>query len=191
MSTKAQHLLSDIQKKLWNSVDELRLAIDTTWYKQNREQEDNVEERELKISSVGNVIDQTLEQDKHSILKSWFVDFEPVHAKITAKKRWLAINDTIETSSPVCYAGEFDSYNANIKQNTLNEAVTLATIASIVDLPLDELAQLSAGQLQQLKAVADLFPDELVESESGEIPAGWGNQTVEDLIELLVKSISK
>jgi len=144
-----------------------------------------------KIFSVGSLIDQTVEQDKPTILKSWFVDFEPIRSKIAAKKRWLAINDIIETSSPVCYAGEFDSYDANIKQNTLNEAMTLATIASIVDQPLDELTQLSTDQLEQLKAVVNLFPDELVESETGEIPAGWWNQTVEGLIELLIRSISK
>ena len=189
MSTKEQHLLNDIEEKLWDSVDKLRLALDAAEHKHNREQENNGEEGNLKISSVGSVIDQSLEQDTQTILKSWFVEFEPIRAKIAAKKRWLAINGIIETSSPVCFAGEFDSYNT--KTNTLNEAMTLATIASIVDQPLDELAQLSTDQLEQLKTVADLFPDELMESELGEIPAGWGNQTVEGLIESLITSIAK
>ena len=69
--------------------------------------------------------------------------------------------------------------------------MTLAAIAILVDQPVEDLALLSTDQLEKLKVVADLFPDELEVSELSEIPAGWGNQTVEDLIELLIKSISK
>tara|TARA_R110002167_G_scaffold116338_7_gene291393 strand:- start:917 stop:1486 length:570 start_codon:yes stop_codon:yes gene_type:complete len=189
MTTKELHLLNDIEKQLWNSVDKLRLAIDSKEYKHVREKEKNAHEGKLKISSVRNLVDQTYEQDTQAILKSWFVDFEPTRAKIAAKKRWLAINDIIETSSPACYSVEFDAYN--IKQNTLNEAMTLATIAFLVDQKIEELELQSTETLAQLNAIADLFPDEFDKSELGEIPAGWSNQTVEGLIELLIKSMSK
>lgn len=68
-------------------------------------------------------------------------------------------------------------------------AIALTCLALIVDEPIEELVQLSTDQLEQLVAVADLLPDELVVSELGEIPAG--NQTAEGIIELLIRSISE
>src|SRR5690606_22976660 len=60
-------------------------------------------------------INQTLEQMAQAIFQSWFVDFEPVKAKIAAREDWLARqavqrdahDDAPQFSSPVCYAHEF------------------------------------------------------------------------------------
>ena len=118
---------------------------------------------------------QTLEQIAQAIFKSWFVDFEPTRAKIAAKKRWKALNETTETSSPTCYADEFHSADQqnNWRNISLEEAMTQAAMAAISGKSIDELEQLSTEQLQQLKETAALFPDALVESELGEIPACW------------------
>lgn len=86
-------------------------------------------------------INQTLEQIAQAIFKSWFVDFEPVRAKIQAKE---------EGRDP-----------------------QRAAMCAISDKSEEELDQLSPEQYDQLVATAALFPDELVNSELGEIPKGW------------------
>ena len=92
---------------------------------------------------------QTLEQIALALFKSWFVDFEPVKAKIAAKQ-----------------AG------ANAEQ------IEQAAICAISGKPPEQLAQLNPQILQQLKTTAALFPDALVDSELGEIPEGWGMSTL-------------
>ena len=92
-------------------------------------------------------INQTLEAMAQAIFKSWFVDFEPVKAKIAA----------IE-------AGE-DA-----------EGITRAAMSAISGKTDEELDQLQAEQPEyytQLKTTAELFPAAMQDSELGEIPEGW------------------
>lgn len=113
---------------------------------------------EVMLTSLDNKIqlnrqtNQTLEQIAQTIFKSWFVDFEPVKAKIAAKQN--------------------------------GQDPELAAICAISGKTEEQLNALGEDALQQLKATAALFPDALVESELGEVPEGWGVQTVEDVIEL-------
>ncbi len=92
-------------------------------------------------------------------------------AKIAAKQHWQSINESIETSSADCYAGQFE--NTDLTNITLDEAMTKAAMAAISGKTIDQLSQLRPEQLEQLKTSADLFPDALVNSELGEIPKGW------------------
>jgi type I restriction enzyme S subunit len=94
---------------------------------------------------------QTLEQIAQAIFKSWFVDFEPVKAKIQAKR----------TLTPT------------LSQRERELVVERAAMCAISGKSLEELEQLSPETQQQLKTTAALFPDALVESELGEIPEGW------------------
>ncbi|MEK7259140.1 MAG: restriction endonuclease subunit S, partial [Pseudomonadota bacterium] len=138
-------------------------------------------DEQVKISSVLDAFDtkirlnlqtnQTLEQIAQAIFKSWFVDFEPTRAKIAARERWLALHEVVETSSPACYSAEFD--NANQPTQALEEAMTQAAMAAISGKTPEELEQLSPEQQQNLRKIATLFPDTLVDSELGEIPEGW------------------
>lgn len=134
-------------------------------------------------------INQTLEQIAQAIFKSWFVDFEPTRAKIAAKKRWLALNEIIETSSPTCYSHEFDTDKPNTQ--SLDEAMTQAAMAAISGKTPEELSRLSEEQQQHLRGVAALFPDTLVDSELGEIPAGWGVTELGNILEFNPKRILK
>ena len=154
-------------------------------------------ERELIVSNLG-VLDnkielnhqtnQTLEQIAQAIFKSWFVDFEPTRAKIAAKKRWQALHQSIESSSPTCYAEQLDSPNKNA--SSLDDTMTQVAMAAISGKTEEQLKELDDAQgsanvaggrkpgateaaLQQLETTAALFPDALVESELGEIPEGW------------------
>ena len=97
--------------------------------------------------SLNHHINQTLESMAQTIFKSWFVDFDPVKAKLAA----------IE-------AGE-DA-----------EGVTRAAMRAISGKTDDELDKMQAEQPEnyaQLKNTAELFPAAMQDSELGEVPEGW------------------
>ena len=99
-------------------------------------------------------INQTLEQIAQAIFKSWFVDFEPVKAKIEAKQN----GQDPERAAMCAISGKTD----------------------------EELDQLSEEQRQQLSNTAALFPDELEDSELGEVPRGWCVKTIDDVTSLII-----
>lgn len=94
-------------------------------------------------------INQTLEAMAQALFKSWFVDFEPVKAKITAIQ---------EGRDPL-----------------------RAAISAISGKADAELHALPPEQYAQLAATAALFPDEMQESEVGEIPKGWAFRSLADI----------
>lgn len=103
-------------------------------------------------------INQTLEQISLAVFKSWFVDFEPVKAKIEANAEGL---------DPEC-----------------------AAMCAISGKTNTEIDQLSPEQYQKLAAIAALFPNELVESESELIPKGWEVGRLGDITSYLNRGIS-
>lgn len=105
---------------------------------------------------------QTLEQIAKAMFKSWFVDFDPVRAKIAAN-----------------VAGE----NA--------QRAAMAVISGKNQAELDLLQQQHLAQYQQLQAIAALFPDHLIDSELGEIPEGWEVGDLNKLAHLNVHSWTK
>lgn len=98
-------------------------------------------------------INQTLEAMAQAIFKSWFVDFDPVKAKIAAKQ---------EGRDPL-----------------------RAAMSAISGKPDAELDALPREQYDQIAVTAALFPDEMEESELGEIPSGWSVSKVETLLSRL------
>ena len=95
---------------------------------------------------LNNQINQTLESIAQAIFKSWFIDFEPVRAKIAAKQT--------------------------------GQDPELAAMCAISGKSKTELEQMAADDFAELQATAALFPDELVESELGEVPRGWEVSTI-------------
>jgi len=100
---------------------------------------------------LNNQINRTLESIAQAIFKSWFIDFEPVHAKIAAKQ---------EGNDP-----------------------ELAAMCAISGKSEAELEQMAKEDFAELQATAALFPDELVESELGEVPKGWEVSTVGEQVQ--------
>ncbi|BBP36121.1 putative type-1 restriction enzyme HindVIIP specificity protein [Escherichia coli] len=99
-----------------------------------------------KINS-NNRINQTLEQMAQALFKSWFVDFEPVKAKM-----------------------------AVLEAGGSQEDATLAAMTAISGKNADALAVFEREhpeQYAELKATAELFPLAMQDSELGEIPEGW------------------
>ena len=89
---------------------------------------------------------QTLEAMAQAIFQSWFVEFDPVKAKIAAKQEG---------------------------RDPLRAAMT--AVSGKADAELDALPP---EQYEQLAATAALFPDEMEESEVGEVPKGWSVGTL-------------
>lgn len=126
---------------------------------------------------------QTLEQIAQAIFKSWFVDFEPTRAKIAAKQEWAKKNLSAKNTQNMHTAlGAAAGGNDTALSNEQAKAIFIerAAMAAISGKTLDELDAQGCGNaagagatLEQLKATAALFPDSLVDSELGEIPAGW------------------
>ncbi|WP_372985497.1 restriction endonuclease subunit S [Marinobacter sp.] len=92
-------------------------------------------------------INRTLEKIGQTTFKSWFVDFEPVKAKI-----------------------------ATLEAGGSEEDALLAAMQAISGKGKAQLIQLQAerpGRYAELRATAELFPSVMQDSELGEIPEGW------------------
>jgi type I restriction enzyme S subunit len=102
-----------------------------------------IELQEEKVFT-NNQINQTLEQMAQALFKSWFVDFEPVKAKM-----------------------------AVLEAGGSQEDATLAAMTAISGKDADALAVFEREhpeQYAELKATAELFPSAMQDSELGNIP---------------------
>ncbi|HAT7516768.1 TPA: hypothetical protein JAV82_004611, partial [Kluyvera ascorbata] len=96
---------------------------------------------------VNTEINQTLEQMAEALFKSWFVDFEPVKAKMAA-----------------------------LEAGGSQEDAMLAAMTAISGKDADALAVFEREhpeQYAELKATAELFPSAMQDSGLGAIPDGW------------------
>ncbi|OHY99692.1 hypothetical protein BC443_02680 [Salinicola sp. MIT1003] len=123
-------------------------------------------------------INQTLEQMAQALFKSWFVDFEPVKAKIALRERWQALQPENEPASPVCYAAELDEPPALGDLETYMNRAAMQAISGKTAEQLDALRTEDPERYEELFETAALFPSAMQESELGEIPEGWEPSTV-------------
>ena len=99
-------------------------------------------------------INQTLEQIAQALFKSWFVDFDPVRAKVQALSDGLSL-----------------------------EQAELAAMQAISGKTHEELTALSQAQPEryaELAETAKAFPCEMVEVDGVEVPKGWTFQYLKD-----------
>lgn len=104
-------------------------------------------------------INQTLEHLAQAIFKSWFVDFDPVKAKIEA----LAAGGSADDAE-------------------------LAAMGVISAKTLDELNSLKANNpeaFNKLAQTAALFPAAMQDSELGEIPEGWEVKQLSEICQVI------
>ncbi len=90
---------------------------------------------------------QTLEQIAQAIFKSWFVDFDPVKAKV----------DVL----------------ANGGSQADAERAAMQVISGKTDAELTQMQQTQPDAYKTLEKNTALFPSEMVESELGNVPKGW------------------
>ena len=101
-------------------------------------------------------INQTLEQIAQALFKSWFVDFDPVRAKVQALSDGLSL-----------------------------EQAELAAMQAISGKTPEELTALSQAQPEcyaELAETTKAFPCEMVEVDGVEMPKGWEVKPLGDLI---------
>ncbi|CFQ67546.1 restriction modification enzyme [Yersinia frederiksenii] len=116
-------------------------------------------------SLSNNKINQTLEQMAQALFKSWFIDFEPVKAKIAIQEAGGSQEDA-----------------------------TLAAMTAISGKSADSLVvfeQEHPEKYVELRTTAELFPTAMQESELGEIPEGWAIDNLGTIIEFNPKRILK
>ena len=102
---------------------------------------------------------QTLEQIAQSLFKSWFVDFDPVRAKVQALSDGLSL-----------------------------EQAELAAMQAISGKTPEELTTLSQTQPEryaELAETAKAFPCEMVEVDGVEVPKGWNLKALSDLGQII------
>ena len=99
-------------------------------------------------------MNQTLEQIAQAIFKSWFVDFEPVKAK-------MVVLDTGGTAEQA-------------------ELAAMSVISAKDETALKQLQAEQPKAYAELAQTAALFPSTMEESELGEIPEGWDVSTIGD-----------
>ena len=103
-------------------------------------------------------INQTLEQIAQALFKSWFVDFDPVRAKVQALSDGLSL-----------------------------EQAELAAMQAISGKTPEELTALSQTQPEryaELAETAKAFPCEMVEVDGVEVPKGWKQITLSEICEM-------
>lgn len=104
-------------------------------------------------------INQTLEQIAQALFKSWFVDFDPVRAKVQALSNGMSL-----------------------------EQAELAAMQAISGKTPEELTALSQTQPEryaELAETAKAFPCEMVEIDGVEVPKGWNLKALSDLGQII------
>ncbi|MBO1520440.1 restriction endonuclease subunit S [Oceanisphaera pacifica] len=136
------------------------------------------------LSDIANKIElnrqtnQTLEHIAQAIFKSWFVDFEPTRAKITAQNMG-ADTATQELAAQAIICGAITLEQLTDIQQNLNRHLQQA-----IDEKLNHNTP-TPIKAEQLAITAALFPNALVESELGSVPEGWEVKTMEQLSEII------
>lgn len=92
-------------------------------------------------------INQTLEQIAQALFKSWFVDFDPVRAKVQALSDGLSLEQA--------------------------ELAAMQAISGKTPEELTALSQIQPERYAELTEIAKAFPCEMVEVDGGEVPKGW------------------
>ena len=118
--------------------------------------------------AINRRINQTLEAMAQAIFKSWFVNFDPVKAKIAAKI----------------------SLTPALSRREREEKVLRSAMCAISGKMDAELDTLPPEQYDSLAATAALVPDEMEESELGEIPKGWEVKALGNVTAYLNRGIS-
>lgn len=103
-------------------------------------------------------VNQTLGQMAQALFKSWFIDFEPVKAKI-----------------------------AVLEAGGSQEEATLAAMTAISGKDADALVLFELEHPEkyaELKATAELFPSAMQKSELGDIPEGWSVSNIKNNVDV-------
>ena len=119
----------------------------------------------LKLNRLNNKIElntqinQTLEQISQALFKSWFVDFDPVRAKVQALSDGLSLEQA--------------------------ELAAMQAISGKTPEELTALSQTQPDRYAELAETAKAFPCEMVEVDGVEVPKGWNLKALSDLGQII------
>ena len=115
-------------------------------------------------------INKKLEELVQAMFKSWFVDFDPVHAKRLAIKKGLnPERSAMAIISGICSPSEFSKEMDN----------KLTT----------KLSKMNKKDQESLTHISSLFPSEFVDSKLGKIPKGWVISSISNIAILDTKTL--
>lgn len=106
---------------------------------------------------LNTLINQTLEQIAQALFKSWFVDFDPVRAKVQALSDGLSLEQS--------------------------ELAAMQAISGKTPEELTALSQTQPDRYAELAETAKAFPCEMVEVDGVEVPKGWEIKPFGSLLE--------
>ena len=104
-------------------------------------------------------INQTLEQIAQALFKSWFVDFDPVRAKVQALSDGMSLEQA--------------------------ELAAMQAISGKTPEELTALSQTQPDRYAELAETAKAFPCEMVEVDGVEVPRGWEIKALPEIIDFL------
>lgn len=119
----------------------------------------------LKLNRLNNKIqlntqiNQTLEQISQALFKSWFVDFDPVRAKVQALSDGMSLEQA--------------------------ELAAMQAISGKTPEELTALSQTQPDRYAELAETAKAFPCEMVEVDGVEVPKGWTFQYLKDICNIV------
>ena len=138
--------------------DLAKLEVPYIEYSKQKEIADSLYSFDQKIQ-LNTQINQTLEQIAQALFKSWFVDFDPVRAKVQALSDGLSLEQA-ELSAMQAISGK-----------TAEE--------------LTALLQTQPDRYAELAETAKAFPCEMVEIDGVEVPKGWEMKALSDLGQII------
>lgn len=103
-------------------------------------------------------INQTLELIAQALFKSWFVNFDPVRAKVQALSDGMSLEQA--------------------------ELAAMQAISGKTPEELTALSQTQPDRYAELAETAKAFPCEMVEVDGGEVPKGWEKTTLSEICEM-------
>ena len=104
-------------------------------------------------------INQTVEQIAQALFKSWFVDFDPVRAKVQALSDGLSLEQA--------------------------EQAAMQAISGKTPEELTALSQTQPDRYAELAETAKAFPCEMVAVDGSEMPKGWNLKALSDLGQII------
>ena len=138
--------------------DLAKLEVPYIEYSKQKEIADSLYSFDQKIQ-LNTQINQTLEQIAQALFKSWFVDFDPVRAKVQALSDGLSLEQA--------------------------ELAVMQTISGKTPEELTALSQTQPERYAELAETAKAFPCEMVEVDGGEVPKGWELKALSDLGQII------
>lgn len=150
-------LTGAVQPKLSKGVLE-KIEIDFPTYEKRKFINKQLKDLENKIQ-LNTQINQTLEQITQALFKSWFVDFDPVRAKIQVLSDGLSLEQA--------------------------ELAAMQAISGKTSEELTALSQTQPDRYAELAETAKAFPCEMVEVDGVEVPRGWEIKPLPEIIDFL------